>query len=214
MLCRMMDRPTLTTLLVMLILPTGAGCSDERSPAAPPGQVLSSQAGAPSGSPAEAAVAANNPATAGAACAKSAACAAGVCNIDGLDGTDVLNALSCPQACCTASGACGLALAATSEAAAVDATECLALAQAGTVSDSCPNYFDAFEVGGENLFPFERENLAENNFEGCCRPDGACGFMVSAYGLGCVSVHDMPKFTAVIAFIGALAPRVCVPVDR
>jgi len=148
---------------------------------------------------------------AGERCSPLTSCGASACSVAGARGTDVLNTLSCPQACCTASGACGLALAATSEAAAVQRTECIALDQPGRETPACPSYFDAFAVGSANLQPVERENLADNNFRGCCRPDAVCGFMVVAYGLGCVSVYEMPKLTAVFPFISELAPRSCVP---
>jgi hypothetical protein len=77
-----------------------------------------------------------------------------------------------------------------------------------------PDDLEAFAVGSENLQPLKRDNLRDSNFKGCYRPDGACGFMVSAYGFGCVSAQDMPRFTAVISFLSPPAPHPCQPLAR
>lgn len=147
------------------------------------------------------------------ACAKRTQCGASVCSIEGVPGAATLNELSCPQACCTATDACGLQLTATHDTLPVQQTECIALAQAGAATPECPSYLDSFAVGSENLASFERDNLRDVDFAGCCRPEAACGFNVSAYGLGCVSAQDMAKFAAVVPFVSALAPRACNPLN-
>jgi len=43
------------------------------------------------------------------------------------------------------------------------------------------------------------------NFPGCCRPDGQCGVVIDAFGLGCVADADVPKLLG-----GPLPAKGCV----
>jgi hypothetical protein len=141
---------------------------------------------------------------------KATTCGGQPCSVENIKGNSILAPSTCVQACCTAKDSCGLALIATIQTGAQqNATACIELNQEGNEYVFCPYFLDSLGVAGGFISLGDRNGLVDINYQGCCRPDGACGFLVTSYGLGCVSIEEFSTVTALIPGMVPSTPRDC-----
>lgn len=134
--------------------------------------------------------------TTAAACAQTTTCGGTECSTATLTSRG-----GCVQACCTADGKCGSQLKASAMMGGTVGI-CVAQNQQGPANASCPTYSKALTdayaaaAAAAGIDAGAMGDIGDIGgglmaYNGCCRPDGNCGFLVSSLGWGCVTATDI-----------------------
>ena len=116
----------------------------------------------------------------------------------------------CVEPCCTEDNKCGSRLKITyyvpqTGNVILSTPICIEQNQPGTQSASCSGLFDTmlaeFEDAGTGSFSTALAGLELFNYEGCCRPDGYCGYVIPHMGSGCASKADTRDIISLLNLI-------------